>query len=866
MKRIAVLVALCVSQTLFGNHIVAVARNSPNSSGAVNVTRTYPGVAPCNTTLQACINASTDGDTVVISPGTYVTNSISVLDAVNITGNGANPAAVRLRPDSGRMFEINAPTITTTPTTFSGFTIENGNNPAASGGALRVQATSGVPLFRNMVFSNNIGLGGGALRVVSSLPVTIIGSVFYSNTSNSMGGAISTNGPLTLIDSVVEANRANDSGGGIEVDGALILSNSHVLSNTAVISGGGILARNAVSITDSIIATNTAPSGGGLYALGPQTVEILGATQFRSNRASNGSGGGIRADGDVHLAGGLSADGRTLFRGNQSFVGGGGISTARSVYFTRGSPQNIYLEFDANTSSLSAGGAIIAGGEVRSQQSSVLLRMTNNTAFRGGAVFATSIDLSLGQSDPFATLQNNRATATDGGAIYATANATLRGGSAMRGNTAARYGGLIYAGGDATLVQVVTDPAGPPNSAVLDGGCVYGAQSVTLDGGSLALCDADHNGGAVFSNRWVRAHNSAQVLSNTAQMGGGLYATTFLTVEENSTVRANVAISDGGGAFALQTARIANSVWVSNTAGQRGGAAMLSGGQVLSSQFQLNSADLGGALFLSGTTTLAVTGGAFAQNKAGDGGAMHCNGPCDIQRSAFEDNRTNRIDALTTSSIGRGGAVLSNDALVVKRSVFLRNRAGYPGGGGIFATSGGANIENTLFANNFIENSAGLPLNGSVIYASGTGNTRLVFNTFVNTAPNVVSAVAFSQTASLINNVFSGYGVGIDRLPAAISNVFENHNLWHTVGVTATATVQHGPFAIVGDPLFVNPATLDFHLQNNSPAINAGTDVLVTVDFDGHARPQESGYDIGFDEVTTGGALPPRAYLPQISR
>jgi hypothetical protein len=42
----------------------------------------------------------------------------------------------------------------------------------------------------------------------------------------------------------------------------------------------------------------------------------------------------------------------------------------------------------------------------------------------------------------------------------------------------------------------------------------------------------------------------------------------------------------------------------------------------------------------------------------------------------------------------------------------------------------------------------------------------------------------------------------------------------------------------------------DYHLGPGSAAIDAGTNAGVTTDFDGEARPQGSGFDIGFDEST----------------
>jgi parallel beta-helix repeat protein len=56
------------------------------------------------------------------------------------------------------------------------------------------------------------------------------------------------------------------------------------------------------------------------------------------------------------------------------------------------------------------------------------------------------------------------------------------------------------------------------------------------------------------------------------------------------------------------------------------------------------------------------------------------------------------------------------------------------------------------------------------------------------------------------------------------------------------------------DPLLINPATGNFRLQGGSPAIDAGIALAkVTNDYDGNARPQGEGYDIGaFEYLTIG--------------
>ncbi|HRY63198.1 MAG TPA: choice-of-anchor Q domain-containing protein, partial [Patescibacteria group bacterium] len=72
-------------------------------------------------------------------------------------------------------------------------------------------------------------------------------------------------------------------------------------------------------------------------------------------------------------------------------------------------------------------------------------------------------------------------------------------------------------------------------------------------------------------------------------------------------------------------------------------------------------------------------------------------------------------------------------------------------------------------------------------------------------------------------------------------------------GITVTNTVS-------GDPKFVSAATADFHLQSDSPAIDAGTSAvnsIVSADYENIARPQGNGFDLGAHEYLTGSVNPP---------
>jgi hypothetical protein len=105
-----------------------------------------------------------------------------------------------------------------------------------------------------------------------------------------------------------------------------------------------------------------------------------------------------------------------------------------------------------------------------------------------------------------------------------------------------------------------------------------------------------------------------------------------------------------------------------------------------------------------------------------------------------------------------------------------------------------------------------------------TTNVVIKNNIFFDQPYDVISLSDSSEMDSGYNIAFNSDG-STPRDPTGISIL---NNLW---GI---------------DPLFVNPGAGNYHLQADSPAINAGVSLSnVTDDFDGTTRPQGSGYDIG---------------------
>jgi len=88
-----------------------------------------------------------------------------------------------------------------------------------------------------------------------------------------------------------------------------------------------------------------------------------------------------------------------------------------------------------------------------------------------------------------------------------------------------------------------------------------------------------------------------------------------------------------------------------------------------------------------------------------------------------------------------------------------------------------------------------------------------------------------------------------------LDNTFLNHNIYYSSSGTKNYVTWDTPYSSIGswrtiagenketdsdfvDPKFTNPSSLDFHLQETSPAVDKGTDLSLSADFEGNSVPQ----------------------------
>ena len=125
-----------------------------------------------------------------------------------------------------------------------------------------------------------------------------------NNTGN--GGGIYNTGTLEIQNGTITGNSSSKDGGGIYNTGTLLFERGSVSGNTAELSGGGIRNYGGTVTIDgqAVIADNTAQRnhGGGICVSESSSALNLYGGAITRNTAG-GQGGGIMADGTVHVEG-----------------------------------------------------------------------------------------------------------------------------------------------------------------------------------------------------------------------------------------------------------------------------------------------------------------------------------------------------------------------------------------------------------------------------------------------------------------------------------------------------------------------------------------------------------------------------------
>lgn len=240
------------------------------ASSAAAATHNVPGDFP---TIQAAIDASVDGDTVLVAPGTYPGPFVVLGKSITLTSS-AGPAATILRGGAPTVLLSGAAAPAPAPTVhLHGFTVTS--DPATMSGGVRAAGVSGL-IDGNRIVAGTACLFGGVS--ISFSDIAVRHNAIAGNTPSGCSGS---GGGIDLLQSSSEiaanliAENETTSGGGVVLNGfGGTLAGNLIIGNAAYNSSGVWLANSSSAggptIASNLIVGNSAANlASGLDWTGP---------------------------------------------------------------------------------------------------------------------------------------------------------------------------------------------------------------------------------------------------------------------------------------------------------------------------------------------------------------------------------------------------------------------------------------------------------------------------------------------------------------------------------------------------------------------------------------------------------------------
>jgi len=465
-------------------------------------------------TIQAAIDASVDGDVILVSAGTYAPITILGKD---LTIRGVDGAAVTTIDGGGTQVLINQSG--NTFVTYEQLTFANGSGTSGV-------YTSGIGnddfSFVDCAFVNNTGTIAG----VTHQPVrdsSMIRCTFVGNSGDDAGAirvrALSNSDDgLDIIDCVFDANTSSEGAGALQyfasntnvthrVIGSTFMNNSGVTSgaithslegtvlddcqfimNTATTGAGAINAIEGLTITNSTFTGNHTDINGGGVFIGTDS-SITGSSIIGNTALGNGGG--------VAMGSGGMVAGCTI-EDNDAAGNGGGLWTDQTIEI-----QN--TSFTGNIAGANGGGAWIGGNGATLTDCPFTL---NTAAGTGGGAHIEELTAVLVRCD-----MNENQAGTEGGGFYIqSAGVAVYSDSALCDNTPDEFnytGSLIAS--DLSGCGITGDPVGAV--CLPDGGCAVLTEAVAVAIGGTYLGDGTDCSTAVCEQPCVADLNNDGLLN-----------------------------------------------------------------------------------------------------------------------------------------------------------------------------------------------------------------------------------------------------------------------------------------------------------------------------------------------------------------
>jgi len=240
-------------------------------------------------TIQAGIDASEDGDTVLVAAGEYVENINFSGKSICLLGSPENPEQVIINGDANGRSVVVFREGEDENSILSGFTISNGSSDFGAG----MYCNGASPIISNSIIQGNVSERSGAGGYFTDNSGATITNVVFSNNSAGLNG-----GGLCLFDNCSSRlvnvdfldNSAEFMGGGIFTTGDLSVEDSRFYRNSAQSHGGGIAIWSAgqIEFISGVLEGNFADFGGGM-AVSYFCSASIERVVFNSNFGSHGN-------------------------------------------------------------------------------------------------------------------------------------------------------------------------------------------------------------------------------------------------------------------------------------------------------------------------------------------------------------------------------------------------------------------------------------------------------------------------------------------------------------------------------------------------------------------------------------------------
>lgn len=361
------------------------------NAGTINIPADY-------STIQAGLNAASEGDTVLVQPGTYYENIfwpdkngiklISASDRSNTIIDGRESGSVIYMNPVSALIDSN--------TIIKGFTVMNGSS-VSNGGGIFIKNSSPILGRMNIKYNFANDYGGGIYFFYSNPILVDVKIMNNSAAINKVGGGIYCLSSEPKLKEVTISGNSAHNGGGIYCDSSNLRIEDSIISENSALYGGGISCYNSdLTLTNVEIRNNssTHTSGGGFSCLN-SSLTLIEVTI--SQNSSNNNGGGILC---------LRSN---LILLNVNIINNSAYSDGGGIYCDNSDPTLIDVTISVNSANDEGGGIYFS----RSDSKLTRVNLIGNSANKGSGIY-------LWASSP--TLKDVMILKNSGSGIYCSFN------------------------------------------------------------------------------------------------------------------------------------------------------------------------------------------------------------------------------------------------------------------------------------------------------------------------------------------------------------------------------------------------------------------------------------------------------------